>query len=212
MKTLKFLQSQHKFPTDKDNESHTFRGHSYLDVYDTIFPALRNAPGTFAEIGVLFGGSLRLFSTYFEGSAPMLGIDIDPARKAAESTEFGIKVETGSQNDPEFLGRIADQYGPFRCILDDGSHVVNHMLTTFRYLWPYISPGGIYIMEDIRISYYGADAGWPGMEYNPPSDLIGNERPMFDHFILELIKEMDHHRGDIRKIEFHPMIVAIHKV
>mmetsp|Transcript_26068 Transcript_26068/g.69536 ORF Transcript_26068/g.69536 Transcript_26068/m.69536 type:complete len:172 (-) Transcript_26068:197-712(-) len=38
-------------------------------------------------------------------------------------------------------------------VIDDGSHVPRHMLLTFQTLWPYVRPGGVYVLEDIGYSY-----------------------------------------------------------
>lgn len=40
--------------------------------------------------------------------------------------------------------------------MDDGSHINAHQIKTFELLWPHISDGGLYIVEDCHTSY------WPG--------------------------------------------------
>lgn len=209
MKTLKQLQSEQKYATDKGLPSHTFRDRSYLDRYDEILPSLRSTPGNVLEIGVLFGGSLRLWRDYFSGSTKIVGIDIDPARKESEAPQEGIHVEIGSQADAGFLKDVCAKYGPFKFILDDGSHFLTHMLKSFSELWPSLAPGGIYAMEDLRLSYHNVDENWPGMTHNPPEDIGPNNRAVFNEWSLNLIKQMDYHEGDIRRIDFHPMICAI---
>jgi len=39
-------------------------------------------------------------------------------------------------------------------IIDDGSHIPEHQIRTFVHLFPYVSPGGLYILEDIETSYW----------------------------------------------------------
>lgn len=210
MRTLREIQAATPHSTDKNNPSHTFRGRSYLDCYDDILPPSRDlAAGNVLEIGVLFGGSIRLWRDYFAPPAKIIGIDIDPSRKEVELPDQAVHVEIGSQADPKFLAEIIAKYGPFRFILDDGSHVLDHMMTSFNYLWPALLPGGIYVMEDLRISYHGVDGGWPGMRHNAPEELKPNRRAIFDEFVLHRIREMDHHTGDIRRVDFHPMLCAI---
>ena len=53
-------QLKHKFNTDKGN------GHNYLKVYDILFKKFKEKNINFLEIGVLFGESLKLFSSYFK--------------------------------------------------------------------------------------------------------------------------------------------------
>lgn len=209
--TLKQLQENKVFSTDKDLPSHTWYGRSYLDCYDTILPTVRELQGNVLEIGVLFGGSVRLWRDYFP-DCKIVGIDIDPERKQCELPEQGIHVEIGSQGDMEFLKIIVEKYGPFKFILDDGSHVLNHMMTSFNVLWTSVVSGGIYAMEDMRISYHGVDGGWPGMTHNPENEMVLNDRRMFDQWLLERIRMIDHCEGSIRRIDIHPMIVSFTKV
>ncbi|MDA9821055.1 hypothetical protein N9C56_00790 [Paracoccaceae bacterium] len=42
----------------------------------------------------------------------------------------------------------------FDVILDDGSHVPEHQILTINKLWDLVEPGGIYIIEDIKTSYW----------------------------------------------------------
>ena len=45
-------------------------------------------------------------------------------------------------------------------IIDDGSHINEHVIRTFQYLFPKLKSGGIYVVEDTQTSYrqdYGGD-------------------------------------------------------
>jgi hypothetical protein len=50
------------------------------------------------------------------------------------------------------LGR---KYGSFDLVVDDGSHMWEHQLNLFRYLYAFVRPGGYYILEDLDTSYGG---------------------------------------------------------
>lgn len=39
-------------------------------------------------------------------------------------------------------------------VIDDGSHHPYHQLRTFLFLFPYLPPGGIYVIEDVETSYW----------------------------------------------------------
>ena len=65
-----------------------------------------------------------------------------------------IKIFQGSQNDSAFLEKIALKIGQIHVIIDDGSHINEHAITSFRTLFPYLADGGIYVIEDINTSYY----------------------------------------------------------
>lgn len=106
------------------------------------------------EIGVNRQGSLRAWRDYFPGCA-FWGIEIK-AEKELEEIEPGAFVVRGDQSDPAFLVRLTDVVGaPVDFILDDGSHVPSHQLSTFDYLFQHLlKPGGCFIIEDIETSYW----------------------------------------------------------
>jgi hypothetical protein len=108
------------------------------------------------EIGVLDGKSLLTWKDYFYRSQ-ILGIDINPDCKKFE--EPGISIEIGSQADGAFLSRTWQQYGPFDMILDDGSHMNEHVIYSFEHLFGSVKSGGVYIIEDVGTSYW---SDWGG--------------------------------------------------
>lgn len=124
----------------------------YLKVYDRHFSRFRGKPVRILEIGVFLGGSLRLWQEYFGRDSLVLGIDVNPACKQYECD--GIAVEIGDQSDANFLQRIATQYGPFDIVIDDGSHVIDHQLASFRELSPVTR--SCYVIEDTHTAYWGA--------------------------------------------------------
>ncbi len=199
------------FNTDKDNPDHTFHGKSYLDIFDLYLYRLIKAQGNVLEVGVRWGGFLRMLRRYFP-QGEIHGLDIDPYCKVHESIGEKQFIHVCDQSDPKMLTSIAEKHGPFKFINDDGSHVVDHIISTFETLWPALTPRGIYIIEDTRIAYDGVDGGWPGMQFNRPGTLTQNVRKKFDDLFLGKIKEMDYFRGDISAVHFHPMVVVIEKV
>ncbi len=126
----------------------------YFEVYEREFSRFRNRPISFLEIGVFKGGSIPMWKAYFAEGSKLTFIDIDP--DCATLAEPGTTVEIGNQADPDFLARIAESYGPFDVILDDGSHINAHQIASFEALWPHIADNGLYVVEDCHTSY------WPG--------------------------------------------------
>jgi hypothetical protein len=133
--------------------------HHYLSIYDRHLGPYRNSPAPLRilEIGVQNGGSLQLWRKFFGAQAIIYGIDIAPGCKAFEKD--GWQVRIGDQSDPAFLQRVVDEMGGLDVVLDDGSHIGRHQVASFRALWPQLSPGGIYICEDLHASYWD---GWEG--------------------------------------------------
>ena len=124
----------------------------YLPVYETALPT--DVPIRMLEIGVARGGSMQMWRKYLHPESVIVGIDIDTATKQFDDPDRHIHVRIGSQADTEFLQTVTDEFGPFEVVLDDGSHMASHMVETFRYLFPRIVPGGMYIIEDIHSNYW----------------------------------------------------------
>jgi hypothetical protein len=68
------------------------------------------------------------------------------------------QVRIGSQADAAFLRSVVNEIGRLDVVLDDGSHIASHQRASFRALFPLLSDGGLYIIEDTHTSY------WPHME------------------------------------------------
>ena len=134
--------------TDKSSEIH-----NYCVKYEKWLPFNRLEPLTILEIGVLGGASLATWREYYP-NATIIGIDIDPACKQFENPNNKVFVEIGSQDDPEFLNSISQKWGPFDMILDDGSHINRHVITSFTHLIAYVKPEGVYVIEDTCTSYW----------------------------------------------------------
>jgi 23S rRNA U2552 (ribose-2'-O)-methylase RlmE/FtsJ len=123
----------------------------YLEVYERYFAPHRNKRCKILEIGVQNGGSLQLYQKYFSFAEKIVGVDIDPKCKRIESGN--IYIEIGSQADREFLDDVNAEHGPFDIVIDDGSHVFEHQISSFEALFPHLSSTGVYIVEDTHTSY-----------------------------------------------------------
>jgi tetratricopeptide (TPR) repeat protein len=117
----------------------------FLRHYERHFTEFKQKNIQLLEIGVFDGSSLTLWKDYFP-NATIIGVDINPQCKQHE--EGRAIVEIGSQDDPEFLAILSRRYSP-TIIIDDGSHLAHHVIFTFERLFPYLLPGGLYIIEDM---------------------------------------------------------------
>lgn len=126
--------------------------HHYLPVYDRYFGPWRGRPVRFLEIGVFKGGSLELWRRYFGPEAIIFGIDINPS--CARFDGKAGKVRIGSQADPEFLKGVVDEMGGLDVVLDDGSHQMDHVKASLKALFPHLSLGGTYLIEDLHTAYW----------------------------------------------------------
>jgi hypothetical protein len=140
-----------RFGSDK------FGGHLYTPIYHRILGHLRESPVRILEIGIggyetpkSGGAGLRMWAEYFQ-FAKVVGLDIE---KKEMSLSPRVQVIQGSQTDLDLLQRVIDEHGPFDIVIDDGSHVVEHVLTTFKFLYPRMPADGIYIVEDVQTSFH----------------------------------------------------------
>ena len=127
----------------------------YLPIYESVLKPYRNRPIRMLEIGVFRGGSLAMWKKYLHPESVIVGIDIDPGTVQYDDPGNGIHVRIGAQQDVDFLRRVAEEFGPFEVIIDDGSHISSHMIATFQYLFPNaLADGGAYLVEDIHANYW----------------------------------------------------------
>ncbi len=129
----------------------------YLPIYERHFTPFRDSPVKLLEIGVQNGGSARMWRDWFGPEALIFGIDVDPACAAGEGD--GVKIRIGSQDDPAFLARVVDEMGGVDIVIDDGSHVMQHIHSAFRALFPRLSDGGVYLVEDLHCAYWHGFGG-----------------------------------------------------
>ena len=96
------------------------------------------------------GASLRMWRDYFP-NAQIIGCDI---LDSVLFTDDRITTFQTDQSDPKSLQTLISNIQKIQpyadVILDDGSHEVEHMIISFKELWPLVKPGGLYIIEDIR--------------------------------------------------------------
>ena len=137
----------------KQNHTDKHRGEfPHSKLYDTLFASFRDQPICLLEIGINRGGSIPVWEQYFP-NAKLLMVDINPI--SLLRTTDRTKIELVDQSDAEALKNYADNNGPFNIIIDDGSHLTGDQIITFETLWPYILPGGVFVIEDTLTSYSG---------------------------------------------------------
>ena len=124
----------------------------YMPVYERHFARFVNRPLTFLEIGCGQGGSLQMWKRYFGPFAQIIGIDINPGCKQFEEEQIEIRI--GDQSDEQFLAGLLAEFGSPDIVLDDGSHMMNHVVTTFQFLYPRLEKNGIYMVEDLHTAYW----------------------------------------------------------
>lgn len=124
--------------------SNVVKWHHYTDIYEFYFSKFKGQRITILEIGVLDGGSLKLWKSYFGECATVIGIDL-VTPSLCEKID-GIHIEKGDQSDPIFISNLIDKYGPFDIVIDDGGHTNFLVKRSFELLFN--STNKLYIVED----------------------------------------------------------------
>lgn len=153
------------FGSDKEG------AHFYAQHYQQHFQSRRRNRINLLEIGI--GGyenprdgghSLRMWKAYFP-RGNIFGIDIHDKKCIDEKR---IKTFRGSQSDGDFLRKVAAEIGTIDIVVDDGSHYNDDVISTFKTLFPLLSPNGIYVIEDLQTSYWNE---FIGQQWGGSSDL-----------------------------------------
>lgn len=137
-------------------------GHFYTQHYQQHFSPYRNKKIKLLEVGVggyddpqLGGNSLRMWKNYFH-RGKVFSLDIHDKSLLQEER---IRIFQGSQVDFDFLSGMMQEVGEPDIIIDDGSHINEHVIETFKFLFPYLKDGGIYVIEDMQTSYWESFGG-----------------------------------------------------
>lgn len=187
----------------------------YLTLYHKHFSELRKKKLNILEIGIggydapkAGGGSLRMWQNYFPNSI-ICGIDIYD-KKFHEDKR--IKIYQGSQIDLVFLDSLAEEMGSFDIIIDDGSHLNEHVITTFETLFPHLSTNGLYVVEDTHTSYWEKFGGSASKQAKTMMNFFGN---FVDEINYEEFNDKDYiptfYQSNITGIHFYHSILFIEK-
>ena len=142
--------------------------HDYLRHYERFLRDGKTPVRSLLEVGVFNGWSLRMWQQFYP-DAKIVALDVDP--RCREFAGGNAQVVVCDQSDVEQLTKVARDHGPFDVVIDDGSHIWSHQILTFETMFPYVAPGGAFILEDIDTSYghyvanYGQDSTISAAQY-----------------------------------------------
>lgn len=129
----------------------------YFPIYEEHLTRFVNRPVLLVEIGVARGGSLQMWKRFLGPLATIVGIDINPGCRAVEEDQIHVRI--GSQADTGFLGDVLAEFGVPDIVIDDGSHIMNDVNTTFAFLYSRIAAHGVYLVEDLQTAYWDRYGG-----------------------------------------------------
>lgn len=154
--------------------------HDYTRIYAEALRDRTESIRGLIEIGIggknyrgVVGSSLKTWRDFLP-NAEIVGIDIDPAALG----DYGerVSVVIGDQTRKSVLEKALSHTPSADVIIDDGSHMNTLTIASFRYLFPKLTPGGLYFIEDTQC----------GSELR-----LGNYRTQLEDFILEMIRSIE---------------------
>jgi len=125
----------------------------YFDVYAKYLARFRGTDVHFAELGIWSGGSLAMWRWFLGPRAVIYGVDISNRTVTYQNnSEYGspVKILIGDQGSPGFWDEFKKQVPRLDVFLDDGSHMPVPQKTTVDAVLPHLSPGGVYLTEDLH--------------------------------------------------------------
>lgn len=182
-------------------------GHLYTTHYTTHLKRFRYKRIKLLEIGVggydnphAGGRSLRMWKSYFP-FGKIFSLDIYDKSALEESR---IRIFKGSQVDKEFLYKITDEIGQLDIIIDDGSHINEHVIETFKLLFPKVKDGGIYIIEDMQTSYWE--------DFGGDSKDLSNPKTMMNYFkgLTDSLNNQEFANDGYKQSYYDKKIVSMH--
>lgn len=155
--------------------------HCYTQHYQLHFKKFKYNRINLLEIGVgghedphQGGNSLRMWKRYFRFGR-IFSIDIFEKSMLQEKR---IKIFQGDQVDKEFLDKVTKDIGKIDIIIDDGSHINEHVIETFKLLFPKLHDDGIYVIEDTQTSYWPQFGG--SEDLNNPNSMMNFFKTLTD--------------------------------
>jgi len=177
-------------------------------IYEDLLAQHRGKPVVVVELGVGKGGSLQVWKEYFGHTAKIWGIDCED-KLAYDDPDIEFLI--GDQADADFLRSVHEKIPKIDIFIDDGSHVSYDQLLTYEILFPIISPGGYYFIEDVQTSYrpkiYGGGYKAPGACIEYFKELIDGMHNTEDERI-----KVDNNMHSTESIMFHRALISMRKL
>jgi hypothetical protein len=176
-----------------------FKWTHYFDVYDRHLSRFRGRPITLVEIGVAGGGSVEMWKVYFGPDARIVGIDID--RECLRFAGENVEILIGDQASRGFWDSFVHSHPSIDIVIDDGGHLPEQQVATLESLLPALSPGGVYICEDIHGPFQPFHAYVDGLS-----------RPLSSINVAGTANPANSLQEQIASVHRYPLLTVIEKV
>jgi predicted O-methyltransferase YrrM len=151
--------------------------------YDAIFRKVKDESMNIAELGILEGGSIRMWQEYFK-NANIYGFDnsyqyISQFRKKFNNNRISLS-HIDVTNRESIASTFVTLNMMYDLIIEDTTHQFEDQIRVIENIYTYMKPGGMLIIEDIFKSYN-------------EMDYIRRLQPILHHFQDYYFVELDHH-------------------
>jgi cephalosporin hydroxylase len=127
--------------------------HSYLPLYQKLLINKKETAKNVLEIGILYGGSIKLWSDFFT-NANVYGLDIININSVWEGIKNKEKIilhtSTDAYNNHFFINNFLNKHIKFDFMLDDGPHTLESMKQFIKLYSQIMTDDGILIIEDVQ--------------------------------------------------------------
>jgi cephalosporin hydroxylase len=128
--------------------------HSYLATYEKLFSKKKETAKNVLEVGIHFGGSIKLWHDYFVNST-VYGIEYNDVwqeyyEKSGIINNERIKLHNNTDAyNPVFVNNTLKNI-KFDMVLDDGPHSIDSFVSFIRLYSELLADDGILVIEDIQ--------------------------------------------------------------
>ena len=188
-------------------KSDKFGSHFYTQHYQKHFKKFQLKKIKLLEIGIggddnshLGGASLKMWK-YFFPRGRIYGVDLFDKTKFNEKRIITFQAD---QSDEKAMSHIVNRIGEIDIIIDDGSHINEHVINSFVQLFPKLKIGGVYVVEDTQTSYWS--------EYGGQFENLNSQKTIMG-FFKSLVDGLNYEEIPGRKSKsnyFDQMIIEIH--
>ena len=179
------------FGTDKgtnvknqyDKNSDLIIGHGFAQFYEKHLSIFKNQKFDLLEIGTWHGASSAAFTIYFT-QANIYGVDRNFKFNFKSNRIKFINCDLTIEKEFKDLQKIIDNK-TFKVIIDDGSHILTHIIKNLKFFLKRVESNCYYIIED----------------FNAPKDQLhlndGNNEEIFIEEMLLKIKNKEYFKSKI---------------
>jgi cephalosporin hydroxylase len=163
------------------------------------------------EFGIWQGGS-PIALTQLLGLSSFVGIDLKPPlpvldelfKKYGLDSRISLHYRTSQSDIPAVRAIVEEHFAEnsLDLIIDDASHEYEHSVLSFEAAFPYLKPGGYYVIEDWGWSH------WPGFENYAQTKA---HLKSFSNLVFELTMACATNRAGIESVLVKPAMVIVQK-